>query len=195
MPCVFANWRADAQRANAVWPLGRGGGKDALFVEHPVIGQIVLQDRGHDLAILQNIVGVIKFAVAQMRPADPQSGTIGDLFGQLVYRGHCIAHKGTFQHQILGLIAGYEHLGQCHHLRTRCTPLLPSVQRKRCIRVNRPQAGVKLGQSQAKRVGHSMLRSGVFPVLAGSRARESRQRCRTLVTPAVQALGYGLAIG
>ena len=161
MPSVFADRAADAQRANAVGALRRRGREDALFVKHPVIGQIVFQNGCGDLALLQDVIGIIQLAVAQMRPADAHCRTIGDLAGQTFDSGHGVAHKGAFQHQILRLIAGDEHLGQCHHLRTRSAPLLPRIQCKCCVRVDGPQRGVQLCQCQAKRVGHGTLRSGL----------------------------------
>jgi hypothetical protein len=153
-----------------------GRGEHPLFVEHAIVGQVVFQHGGGDLAALQDEIAVEQAAVLQMRPADAKCRPVGAGLGQRLQCGAGGALERRLQDQVLGLVAGQEHLGQCHQGCARRAPRLPGRACLFGIAGQITHGGVQLRQRQSERVGHAGNPLSLTPVLADCRGRESGRR-------------------
>ncbi|OIQ68568.1 hypothetical protein GALL_498360 [mine drainage metagenome] len=157
IPRILAHRGADAQRADAIGAGDRACVEQADLVEHVIVGQVVFEKARCDLAALQDEIGVIKPPVFGIGATDAQRGTIGAVRRERVDRAHCMGVKGGLHHQILRLVAGHEHLWQCHEIGTCIAPRFPSGARLGGIGVDGTNGRVQLGKRQAKAVGHGII--------------------------------------
>ena len=82
VPGILADRGADLNRAKLERHLQGGRSEDPLFVEHRIIGQIVLQHLGQNAAVLEIDITVKEQAAAPQRAADGQCGARPDPRGE-----------------------------------------------------------------------------------------------------------------
>ena len=154
IPGVLADREADVQRPDPHRPGNRPGTEHALFVENPVVGQEMLADPGDHPAAGEDVIGVEQPLAVQKRGTDRQGRPVGAALRQLVHGAHGMAGEGRLHHQILGLIAGDEHLGQGHQPGPRRPALGPGTGRAFGIAGDVAHGRVELGKGNAKTAGH-----------------------------------------
>ncbi len=172
-PRVLADRRTDSQRADPVGARDRAGFKKPLFVKDRIIGQVMLEDAGRDAPALADEPCVEKAPVhVQPGSADSQRRSLGAVARQVFHRLHGVAREGVLLDQILRLVAGDEHLGQCDHVGAGGLRGRPGITRPRRVRRDGTHRRVELRERQAESVGHSASPC-VCPLLSEPHASES----------------------
>ena len=160
-PRILADRATDADPVHDIGAADRAGVEQAQFVEKLLVRQLVLEHLRRDPPALKDQIGVIQAFALGPRRADGQRRAVRAGGGKGFQRRVAVAQEGRFQHQVLGLVAGQEHLGQGHHVRARAAPLRPGVQRQRGVAGKVAHGRVQLGEGQAEAVDHgSILRGG-----------------------------------
>ena len=185
VPGILADRRADTQRSDAVRAVDRTRGKQALFVEHGFVGQVMLQDRGLHPATRQDEIRVVELLGKGIGAADADRRAIGAFLRKLIHQAHRMKGEAGLHHQILRLVAGDEHLGQRQHVGAGRLGGGPCRAHHVGIRVQRADGRVKLCKCQAKSVGHRHLRIGIClsRVLREGKPIDGENRCQPRAPP------------
>ncbi len=154
VPRVLADGRADADAVNAVGTVDRTAVIHALFVEDRFIGQVVLQDTADNLAAFQDEIGIVKACTFGPWTTDANCWAIRAVSGQRFDVGNRVGHKGWLHYQILQVVPGDEHLGQCQHVGPSLARSLPRRARHGGIAGKVPHGRVQLRKGQTKSVTH-----------------------------------------
>ncbi len=111
-PDVLADRHAEADTAKVHgarhWPRR----EHALFVEHPVVGQVDLEAHGLDLAVVDQHGGVVDVPALRPDGADEHAGARAQLGGQRLDARARRGGKRRLEDEILRRIAGDEKLGE-----------------------------------------------------------------------------------
>jgi hypothetical protein len=153
-PRVLADRHPDTNRADAHGARRVARVVIPLLVEDVVIRQVVFQDRGRNLAVLQDVVGVEGLRAAGQRAADADGRAIRAGRRQLPHHAVHIHREGRLLDQVLKLVAGQEHLGKRDHVGARIARLGPSGTGGVGIGGQVADRGIELRQPQAKLLGH-----------------------------------------
>ncbi len=154
VPGILADRGADPQRPDLERPRHRAGCKDALFVEHIGVRQVVLDDPRSHCAIGQHRPAVEDRPVAHHRQADAQCRAARRQRCQRGQRRLGGLDQGAPPDEVLQLIAGQEHLGQRQHVGAHRRG--PGMRRPRLrgIAGNVAHLGVELAERQAETLCH-----------------------------------------
>ena len=180
MPGIFADRRADPDRAKLKGLLQRRAGKNPLFIKDGIVGQFMFQHFGQNSAVFQIDISVKQLSVAQHWRADGQGRAAPQPRCQGQKRQARGLDKGGLQHQILRLIPGQEHLAQRHKVHPLGRPRSPCG--KGTLGVGRQIAQHRIGlhKGDAEMVGHGGLQRFTHPFYGAWRVGE---RPRDLVSP------------
>ena len=176
MPGVLANRHANAHAFDCNGAVNIAGRKQAVFVEHAVIGQFVLENLAADRAPLKDQVGIVERLLRAPGQTDPEGGPVGASRGQLCCCAGQIIHEGGPADQILALVAGKKHLGQRHEIGAVPFALLPGGARLVGIAANVAHGWVHLCKRDAKAV-HGLfpaVRAGCSALGIGRKVRNGR---------------------
>ena len=164
IPGVLADRAADADRPQRIRPAHGPGVKDPLFVEHRLVGQMMLELGGDDLAALADQIGVEELGALDPGRAHGDGRPIGAIPRQRPHGLDGGGVKGRLHHQILRIVAGDEHLGEGHQIGARGFARRPGIARQRGIAGDIAHGRVELCQRDAECVGHVLpLRCHAFP--------------------------------
>ena len=154
VPGVLADRKTDPHRPDRHRPRDRPRGEVAAFVEHFLVGQVVLVHHRLHPAAGEDPVTVVEPAVLGMGAADGDGGPVA---GDACQRRHLagdMGNEGRPQHEIARLVAGKEHLRQDQEIRTRRPGLFMGGPDLVGIAGNVAHGRVELGKGDAKALGH-----------------------------------------
>ena len=154
IPAVLADRAADPGIADDIGSADRAAVEQAQFIEQLLVGQVMLQDAGHQLAVPEDEIGVIQLVPIAPRTADTDCGAVHTGLAHRHDGGHRLLGEGRLQHQILRLIAGDEHFRQRQHIGAGLTRGLPRLACLAGIARQVADGGVQLPDGQAETVGH-----------------------------------------
>jgi hypothetical protein len=158
-PDILADRHAQHHAAHDDWRRQGPGGENALFVEHAVIGQVMLEAQRGDLAAVQQRHGIVELAVLNPGGAHQDRGAaVGGILGQCFHGGAGVFLQGRLQHQVLGRIADDEEFGEQDYVGA----LRGGAGGAGAGQVARDVAhhGIELGKRDAKAVCHGRCFSG-----------------------------------
>ena len=156
LPDVLADGHANG---GAVHVEGHGavaGGEDAEFVEHAVVGQEVLVVASPDHALVQDHQSVARLGglAVGAHGADHHEqiaeAVVVELGGEFVGLVPCGLAEGAAQGQILDGVSGEGHFRENNHLGVSCGGFTGVVEHRGGVGVKRADAGVDLGECEAK---------------------------------------------
>ena len=155
VPDILADRHAD-HRAAKDHRLRQGAGlEQAHFVESAVIGQLVLEADGGNLALIQQGHAIVQGAIGHEHTAHQHGrASAGGGRGQVLQLGGGALHQGGFQHQILGRIADEVQLGKGDEIRAILPRARPRAKHGSGIAGEVPHRLVHLGERDLERIGH-----------------------------------------
>jgi len=137
---------------------------------------IASQRHRRDAPAGKDVPGVVEPAVGGLWRADAEARAVGAVGGEAGKFRRDVGLEGRAQHQVLGLVAGQEHLGQRHEVGAGVAPRPPRREGLVGIVAQRAHGGVELCQCQAERVGHGRPFAILRGYIAVWRAVERRSR-------------------
>ena len=116
-PHVLAHHDAEPHSTEGYGSGQGAGGEDALLIEHAVVGQLMFETDGGDLAAVEQQRRVVELAVlAPRRAQQERRAAVTSLGGEP--RQACLDAllKGRLENQVLGRVAGYRKLPKGHQI-------------------------------------------------------------------------------
>ena len=154
-PDILADGNPEAHPLEGNGAGGRARLKHPLFIKHAVIGQIMLETQGLDLAAAEKRHRIIHLAAFRPGCAHENGGAAIRILGQLLKRRLAVGHETRAQHQVFRRIAADKQLRKQHKISPRRIKAgSPGLGH---IGLNGTQRGVQLGQCNNESVGHARL--------------------------------------
>ena len=171
IPDVFADAHAHRSAVDDIHRAFLSPAKIAVFVKHPIVGQVHFAILVQNAAVVDNGGGVGN--IVGNGDAAHNGGNAAGGRGNARHGGGVVGQKRRLEQQILRRIAGNGQLGKGYQVCVRGPRLVNEIHDAGRIAGNIPDSGVKLGQGQAKGALHKLFSVSWPPVAAGNRARVS----------------------
>ena len=159
-PPILTDEQAETETAEVHRHGDGAGGEDALFVEHTVVGELVLFAFGDDFAIVEDEGGVVQSGAVAPGGADDDAGAaVSGVFGEVL--GGCFAggDEGGFEDEVLGRVAGDGEFGGDEEVRAHGGGLRTRGADEGEVFVDGADVAVELGDGDAEG-GHGCAPSG-----------------------------------
>ncbi len=163
-PGVLADRAADAQAVQAIGAADRADVEQPPFVEQLLVRQFVLEHPRRHPAAPEDPIGVVEPVLLGIGAADADGGAVDAIPRQIDDMCHGLLREAGLQHQILGLVAGDEHLGQGQQVGAGLARPGPCLARLGGIAWQVAHGRVQLSKGDAERVGHGASLPDLAPV-------------------------------